>query len=132
MRITVDSNLLVRALIGDDAQQSELAQSQLASASLVAIALPTLCELVWVLSKGYGIASSEIADAVRRLMSTTTVAVNRLAVEAGLAAMEEGGDFADGVAAFDGQWLGGETFVSFDKRTVLSLRARGLPARQLE
>ncbi|AMM18518.1 DNA-binding protein (plasmid) [Burkholderia sp. PAMC 28687] len=132
MRITADSNLLVRALIGDDAQQSELAQSQLASASLVAIALPTLCELVWVLSKGYGIASSEIADAVRRLMSTTTVAVNRPAVEAGLAAMEEGGDFADGVAAFDGQWLGGETFVSFDKLTVLSLSARGLPARQLK
>ena len=36
---------------------------------------------------------------------------NRPAVEAGLAAPEAGGDFTDGVIAYEGAWLGGETFV---------------------
>lgn len=42
--------------------------------------------------------------------------MNRSAVEAGLAVLEAGGDFADGIIAYEGNWLGGETFVSFDKR----------------
>ena len=29
--------------------------------------------------------------------------------------LHAGGDFADGVIAYEGKWLGGETFVSFDK-----------------
>jgi len=40
--------------------------------------------------------------------------VNRPAAEAGLALLEAGGDFADGVIAHEGRWLGAEAFVSFD------------------
>jgi len=29
--------------------------------------------------------------------------------EAGLAILEAGGDFADGIMAYEGNWLGGET-----------------------
>ena len=29
--------------------------------------------------------------------------------------LNDGGDFADGVIAYEGHWLGAETFVSFDK-----------------
>ncbi len=47
-------------------------------------------------------------------METRNVVVNRPAVEAGLSALHSGGDFADGVIAYDGAWLGGEIFVSFD------------------
>ena len=45
--------------------------------------------------------------------------------------LEANGDFADGVIAHEGIWLGGETFVSFDKRAVSLLTARGQPARLL-
>ena len=45
--------------------------------------------------------------------------------------LEAGGDFADGVIAFEGQWLGGETFVSFDKQAVALLQAQGQSARRL-
>jgi hypothetical protein len=41
--------------------------------------------------------------------------VNRPAVEAGLSVLDAGGDFADGVIAYDGSWLSGEVLVSFDK-----------------
>ena len=42
-----------------------------------------------------------------------------------------GGDFADGVIAYEGNWLGGETFVSFDKKAVALLTAQGQSARLL-
>jgi predicted nucleic-acid-binding protein len=51
--------------------------------------------------------------------------VNRPAGEAGLAFFNAGGDFADGVIAYEGNWLGGETFVSFDKEAVGLLVERG-------
>ena len=38
--------------------------------------------------------------------------------EAGMTVMNAGGEFADGVMAYEGKWLGGETFVSFDKNAV--------------
>jgi predicted nucleic-acid-binding protein len=90
-----------------------------------------LCELVWVLSQGYKIASDDIALAVRTLTSAANVVVNRPAVEAGLALLDAGGDFADGVIAYEGNWLGGETFVSFDKKAVKRLTAQGESARLL-
>ena len=45
--------------------------------------------------------------------------------------LEAGGDFADGVIAYEGNWLGGEVFVSFDKRAVALLTVQGRPARLL-
>ena len=59
------------------------------------------------------------------------VVVNQPAVDAGLAVLDAGGDFADGVIAFDGRWLGGETFVSFDRQAVTLLEAQGTPVRLL-
>jgi predicted nucleic-acid-binding protein len=55
--------------------------------------------------------------------------VNRPAAEAGLAVLDAGGDFADGVIAFEGAQLGGEIFVSFDTNAVRILRGRGESAR---
>ncbi|MDX8516037.1 hypothetical protein RFM70_29585 [Mesorhizobium sp. VK23E] len=50
------------------------------------------------------------------MISSANVATNRPAAEAGLAVLEAGGDFADGAIAFEGSWLGAETFLSFDKK----------------
>ena len=131
VKLTADTNLLVRALTGDDASQSKAAQAELASADLVALTLPALCELVWVLSKGYRVPSAEIAEALRLLINGANVVVNRPAAEAGLAQLEAGGDFADGATAFEGSWLGAEMFVSFDKQAVELLKAQGQSARFL-
>lgn len=74
MKITADTNVLVRAITGDDEKQSRVAQAQLANADMAAIAAPVLCELVW---------------------------------------------------------LGGETFVSFDKKAVKLMDAQGKSVRLL-
>lgn len=57
--------------------------------------------------------------------------MNRPAVEAGLAFLKAGGDFADGVIAYEGSWLGGDTFVSLDKKAVALLTEQGQSARLL-
>lgn len=131
MKITADTNVLVRAITGDDKRQSKKAQSELANADVVALTLPALCELVWVLSQGYGIPAADVAEAIRQLMNAANVVANRLAVDAGLARLDAGGDFADGIIAYEGNWLGAETFVSFDKAAVKLLEAQGGSVRLL-
>ena len=125
MRITADTNVLVRAITEDHEHQSRAAQTVLKKAELVAIPAPALCELVWVLSQGYKIPSPEIAEAIRRLINAANAVVNRPAAEAGLAVLDAGGDFADGVIAYEGSWLGADTFVSFDKKAVKLMEAQG-------
>ena len=131
MKITADTNVLVRAITGDDEQQSKVAQTELANASVVTLPLPALCELVWVLSQGYKISAADIAEAVRRLTDGANVVVNRPAVAAGLVMLDVGGDFADGIIAYEGSWLGGEIFVSFDKNAVKLIEARSGSVRLL-
>jgi predicted nucleic-acid-binding protein len=128
VRITADTNLLVRAAIGDDPDQSALAAATLRQAEHIALTLPALCEFVWVLARGYKRDTAEIAAAIRRLIASATVQVDRPAVEAGLALFEAGGDFADGVIAFDGRRLGGAVFASFDADAVRRLKASGAEA----
>jgi predicted nucleic-acid-binding protein len=131
MKVTADTNLLVRFLLGDDPQQSRAAEKALKDADLVAIPIVCLCELVWVLRRVYRFKGPDIADALRALVEMETVAVDRPAVEAGLSIFEAGADFADGVIAYEGRWLGGEVFVSFDRRAVSLLSERGQEARLL-
>jgi predicted nucleic-acid-binding protein len=130
MKITADTNVLVRALADDHAEQSKVAQSALRKADIVAVTIPTLCELVWVL-RGYKILPGDIAETIRGLLNSANVIANRSTVEAGLAMLDAGGDFADGVIAYEGNWLGGDTFVSFDKQAVRLMDAQGKSARLL-
>jgi predicted nucleic-acid-binding protein len=87
MKITADTNVLVRAITEDHEHQSSTAQSVLKKAELVAIPISALCELVWVLSQGYKIPPTEIAEAIRRLINGR-MPVNWPAAEAGLALLD--------------------------------------------
>jgi predicted nucleic-acid-binding protein len=131
MKITADTNLLIRVITEDNEQQSRVAQTALKKAELVAISIPALCELAWVLSQGYKVPSSLVAEAIRRLINGANVVINRPATEAGLALLDAGGDFADGVIAYEGNWLGADTFVSFDKKAVKLIEAQGRSAQLL-
>lgn len=131
MKIAVDTNVLVRAVVRDDPKQATIAAAVLTDAELIAVALPCLCEFVWVLLRVYGFQQADAASAIRALLAAANVEVNRPAVEAGLLVLDAGGDFADGVIAYEGNWLGGETFVSFDKKAVARLTAQGQSTRLL-
>jgi predicted nucleic-acid-binding protein len=131
MKITADTNVLVRAAVQDDAHQARRAAKVLQEADLVAVPIPVLCEFVWVLRRGYKKSVSDISDAIHRLMNGVNVVMNRPAVEAGLSILGAGGDFADGVITYEGDWLGAEEFVSFDSKAISILQSQGNRARLL-
>lgn len=131
MKITADTNVLIRAAVEDDPKQAQRATKALEEADLVAVPIAVLCEFVWVLRRGYKKSVSDISDAIRRLMKSANVVTNRPAIEAGLCVLDAGGDFADGVIAYDGDWLGADEFVSFDAKAVSLLQSQGKRARIL-
>jgi predicted nucleic-acid-binding protein len=131
VKIIADTNLLVRAAVRDDRRQSELAAKALRGAEVVAVSTVSLCEFTWVLRRTYGLSRADIAASIRDLLASDNVVVQRAAVEAGLAMLDAGGDFADGLIAWEGRWLGGETFVSFDRRAVGLLESEDVTAKLL-
>lgn len=131
MKITADTNVLVRAAVQDDVHQARRAAKVLQGADLVAVPIAVLCEFVWVLRRGYKKSVSDISDAIHRLMNGANVVMNRPAVEAGLSVLDAGVDFADGIIAYEGDWLGAEEFVSFDSKAISIPQSQGNRARLL-
>ncbi len=131
MKVTVDTNILVRAVVHDDAKQAAAADKLLKEAEVIAVSTACLCEFVWVLRRVYGFGVGDIADAIAALLDAANVVVNRTAVDAGLSVLKAGGDLADGLIAYEGAWLGAETFVSFDRRAVSLITEQGQSAKLL-
>jgi predicted nucleic-acid-binding protein len=125
VRITADTNVLLRAVVADDPDQTRLSQVLLAEAELVAMPLAVLCEFVWVSRSAYRLPAREIGNVIRTWLMSPTVRLDRPAVEAGLAMLDAGGDFADGVIAYSGREMGGAVFASFDRRAVEPIDATG-------
>jgi len=131
MKVAVDTNVLLRLILRDDPVQHKIAESTFDQAEIVAVSNHALCEVAWVLRSRYGVSRENIAASIRQICKTANIVVDGGAVDAGFAAMDGGADFADGVIAYEGRWLGGETFVSFDKKAVEALAKQGIKAKLL-
>ena len=125
MRIAADTNVLLRAILDDHPVQSALAQATLRDAELVAISLPTLCEFVWSLRRGYKRTQADVVSTLSALLETSNIVIDRPAVEAGLTLARAGGDFADGVIAFEGRRLGGTHLATFDREAARLISDEG-------
>ena len=128
LRITADTNLLLRTVLQDDERQSALADAVLKAATVIAVPSPVLCEFAWVLRRGYGYPNNEIAQAIKAICDLEAVVADQACVDLGLSILLAGGDFADGVIAQQGRRLGGGTFASFDEEAVSLLADQGVPA----
>jgi predicted nucleic-acid-binding protein len=115
VRIAVDTNVLVRFLTWDDEHQSSLAAEAIEGAEALILSTVVLCETVWVLRRAYKLPHREIATTLRDLIESRTVELDRPATEAGLALLERGGDFADGVILFDAKRAQASRLVTFDR-----------------
>ncbi|MBJ7262261.1 MAG: hypothetical protein JHC61_00310 [Burkholderiaceae bacterium] len=78
----------------------------LKESSLIALSLHCLCELVWILRRCAKLSKEDVVLRLRDLLDAVNVVMNRPAVEAGLSIFEAGGDFADGIMAYEVYWLG--------------------------
>ena len=77
MKITADTNVLLRAVLDDDLAQQQAAIEALERADLVAVSLQSLCEFAWVLARSYQTARADIASALRAVIAMRNVVVNR-------------------------------------------------------
>lgn len=134
MKVAIDTNVLVRYLTWDDERQARLSADIIEAAEAVVVSTIVLCETVWVLRRAYRLGHVEIAAVLRRLVEAETVEVDRPAAEAGLASLDRGGDFADGVILFDADRARADEFVTFDRSFAAgagSTRLRLLDANQI-
>jgi predicted nucleic-acid-binding protein len=88
--------------------------------------------MVWVLIRGYRYTPEQVAHAIRTLLQVGQVVCNTPAMLAGLALLQSGGDFADGVIAFEGELMGGQEFVTFDKAAAKLLKQQKRKVRLLK
>lgn len=98
--IGLDTNILVRAITGDEAEQSSRAKACLAGLTpeVPGLVNPVvLAELAWSLRAGYGYQRLEIARIIERLLASPSYAVrDRDAVSAAVhRCFDEGLHFAD-------------------------------------
>jgi len=129
MNIIADTNLLVRFLIRDDLAQFNAVCRLFNTCTRIYVTTHVLCELVWVLSTGYRLASGPIVKQLEQLVNSRRVVTCEDEVEAGLHMMRQGGDFADGVNAYTGRKMAASNqavFATFDKAAVRLLAEQGV------
>jgi predicted nucleic-acid-binding protein len=127
--IGIDTNVLVRYVVQDDARQTATAtqfiETTLSGDEPGWIASIVLCEFVWVLDGAYGYAASAIAATLERLFE-----VDRFRVETpslawrALDAYRAGADFADALIAFGNEHAGCGYTATFDKGAARLTQAR--------
>ena len=112
----LDTNIVVRLIIGDDAKQARAAE-KLVAVSACTIAPTVLMECEWVLRAGYQLNAKLIAASMRDLLSLQNIeATEPVIAQQTLQGYEAGLDFADALHA--AQRPDGETFATFDKKFV--------------
>jgi predicted nucleic-acid-binding protein len=121
LKVAVDTNVLLRIILADDPKQHRLAIRALEDASEVILSSVALCEAAWVLKRTYGLTRPEVADSIRAVLDITNASYETGPIQAGLAMLDDGGDFADGVIARQGRSNRADIFLSFDRKAVKRL-----------
>ncbi len=98
--IAVDTNVIIRSLIGDDAAQSEAAKRLLGGLTVENpgfVCREVMVELVWVLERVYRLNKSTISTAILDLIASDNIIVenDEAMTLAAYRYMQGGADFAD-------------------------------------
>ena len=129
--IAVDTNVLVRLLVGDDPGQAgkarQLFERAAAQHKAIWISDTVLVELVWTLARAYGRDRADVVAALRALCSNATVTMESpSAVRDATASFESGpADFSDCFLCAKAAGAGCEQVATFDRGM------KGLPAVRL-
>ena len=127
----LDTNVLVRFLVGDDPRQSPAAErflkTRCSPENPCWIGVIVLCEVVWVLQRGYHYPRTQIAAVIRQLLETAEFEIEgALCVRQALSDFAAGrADFADALIGRRNAASGAELTGTFDKK------AADLPGFQL-
>ncbi len=122
-RVAVDTKVLIRFLVRDDEAQALEAAGLLGSAEAIVVSTIVFLDLVWHLRQNYRVRRADVATQIRALIASEKIECDRAAVQAGLAMMDKGGDFADGVIHYEAMRGKAATLATFDRRLAARLPA---------
>ena len=117
--IGIDTNVVVRLLVGDDEPQQRAAREFLIRRSSAEdpawINRVAIVETVWVLEQSYRYTRRQIAEALERLLNTAELAFeNQEQVREAVSAYRDGAGFADTLVAIGNANADCATTVTFD------------------
>lgn len=131
MKVGIDVNILLRAILDDDQRQSAEARAFLNGLGVHAtgrVAAPTLLELFWVLERSYRVDRNDLAEVIATVLTLRHVEVE----DYGAASLaldlyrDSNADFADAFVANLNLQNGCDKTVTFDQRA-----ARRIPGMEL-
>ena len=121
--IALDTNVLVRYLVRDDAEQAEAARvlvEELTDEQPGFVCREVMVELVWVLRRTYGISRTQVADILEELVIS-----RELKVEAGIDVANAALRYRQGIADFSDLMIsaaaersGASALYTFDRKAA--------------
>lgn len=118
----IDTNVLIRALVGDDERQSPVAQRTLEALTPDdpgLVTQVTLVETYWLLRRTYGFDRDACLGIVHALLETDSLEFDDAeSVVRALALAGDGADFADALIQSTMELFGASTTVTFDQRAA--------------
>jgi predicted nucleic-acid-binding protein len=113
----LDTNVLARFLLDDDAAQSARARRAIQDGDAFYVDSAVLCELVWVLERRYHLPKAAVADSLDKVLRAGKFVIERgelarLALDDYRAGL---GDFADALIAQAALDAGCDAVLTFDK-----------------
>ena len=118
----IDTNVLVRFVVQDDARQSAQADAFFASLTednLGYLSTTTLVESVWVLERIYKLSKVQVRELLARLLRAPEIVLEQsIRIGEAVALYTTGADFADALIASSGRAAGCKTTVSFDRGAI--------------
>ena len=123
--IGLDTNVLVRYIMQDDAKQAPQATRFVESLSPEApgfLPLVAVVELAWVLSSAYDLDRAQLVEAFEGVLRTKELVIERAEVvwKALRAFQSANADFADCLIAHSAASAGGEKTMTFDRGAAKS------------
>jgi predicted nucleic-acid-binding protein len=110
--LAIDTNVLVRYLIEDDKQQTEIAKNVMKAGCY--LSLTVLLETVWLLASRYKQPRAAIAEALLQVIQLPELrTVDDALINWVLQRFNDGADFADMVHLVDGRCA--DAFATFDR-----------------
>lgn len=125
--IGLDTNVIVRLLVGDDAAQQRVARDYIAthcsSREPARVDRIVAVETIWVLERRYGFGRSRIATAFEKLLDTAELAFeDHELVRSALKAYRRGAGFSDALIAVANDRAGCATTITYDSAAAKRLR----------
>jgi predicted nucleic-acid-binding protein len=114
LKISIDTNVLVRYLTRDDEAWATEVAAVIEAADEVHISTIVLCETIRALTRAYRYKTNEIMLLIERSVAGREFEIDRLAARTGLRILAAGGDFADRVIIDDMQRALCEYLATFD------------------